>query len=193
MGIYLVSVAADDWDDEEVLQPTARALSAELTRLKLPPLAPPRPYDFVPGSGTTFEEKLNRPMGSFSTLCRTQPDGQDHTDALLGWELLLPISLPRPIELRVPSLHPDTTIAQSAHTVLAAAQTLADQLALPPQIPAYCDNLNLTNWFAGTEVQRAAQTHPGPWQDNLDAAFYTAVYLRAAEHSLRNACPLHYS
>lgn len=193
MGIYLVSIAADDWDDEEVLKPTAQALTAELTRLKLPPFMPPQPQNFAPGSGTTFEEKLNRPMDSFSTLCRRQADGQDHTDALLGWELLLPITLPQPIELRVPSLHPGTTIAQSAHTVLTVARTLADQLALPPQIPAYCDNLDLTNWFTSTEVQRSAATHPGPWHDDLDAAFYTAMYLRAAEHSLRNACPLHYS
>ncbi|WP_371648710.1 MULTISPECIES: hypothetical protein [unclassified Streptomyces] len=193
MGIYLVSIGSEDWDDEEVLKPTARALTTELRRLKLPPLTPPPPHAFVPGSGTTFEEKLNRPMDSFSALCRAQPDGQDRSDALLGWDLLLPITLPEPIELRVPSPHGDITIAHSAATVLAAAQTLARQLALPPQTPAYCDNLNLTNWFDSPEAQRAAETHPGPWQDNLDAAFYTAMYLRAAEHSLRNACPLHYS
>ncbi|MEV6550929.1 hypothetical protein AB0M57_19785 [Streptomyces sp. NPDC051597] len=192
MGIYLVSITPDDWDDEEVLEPTARALTAELAHLGLPPLMPPRRHGFVPGSGTTFEEKLNRPMGSFGALCERQPDGLDYSNTLLGWDLLLPIALPHPIELRV-APHGDPTIAQSAHTVLAATQTLARQLALPPQIPAYCDNLDLTNWFTGTEIQRAAATHPGPWQNDLDAAFYTAVYLRAAEHSLRNACPLHYS
>ncbi|MFK8905838.1 hypothetical protein [Streptomyces sp. YS-3] len=193
MGIYLVSISADDWDDDEVLKPTAQALAAELKRLGLPPFLPPQPRNFAPGSGTTFEEKLNRPMDSFSSLCRTQANGQDHTGALLDWELLLPITLPHPVELRAPSPHDETTIAQSAHTVLAIARTLADQLALPPQIPAYCDNLALTNWFTSTEVQRSAKTHPGPWYDDLDAAFYTAMYLRAAEHSLRNACPLYYS
>lgn len=193
MGIYMVSVTAEDWDDEEVLKPTAQALAAELARLGLPPLVPPPTHSFVPGSGTTFEEKLNRPMDSFHHLCRTQPDGRDLADTLLGWELLLPIRLPHPIELRAPSFDRDTTIVASAHTVLAAARTVADQLALPPQVPPYCDNLELTNWFTSGEVQRAAATHPGPWQHDLDAAFYAAMYLRAAEHSLRTTCPLQYS
>lgn len=188
MGIYLVSIGSEDWDDEEVLKPTARALTTELRRLKLPPLTPPPPHAFVPGSGTTFEEKLNRPMDSFSALCRAQPDGQDRSDALLGWDLLLPITLPEPIELRVlasrrhhdrpfrrhrPCRRSDAgpTTGTSPADAGVLRQPQPHQLVRQPRGPA------------------SSRNAPGPWQDNLDAAFYTAMYLRAAEHSLRNACP----
>jgi hypothetical protein len=38
-----------------------------------------------------------------------------------------------------------------------------------------------------------ASRRPGPWSADLDAAFYVALHLRAAQHALRRSCPLVYS
>ncbi|MFJ6567708.1 hypothetical protein ACIQNU_09810 [Streptomyces sp. NPDC091292] len=56
-----------------------------------------------------------------------------------------------------------------------------------PGVPRYCDNLGL--WLDEVE---AVTDPPGAWAQDLDAAFYTALYLRAAEHALRQRCPVNY-
>ncbi|MFF2197850.1 hypothetical protein [Streptomyces sp. NPDC058157] len=192
MGTYLCSVDADDWSDDEILGPVALLLGSELGRRGLALGAPPPPADFVPQSGTSFEEKLYRPMRSFEALCRAQPDGEECCEALLGWDLLIPVDFEGALTLPVPSAYSDTTTVHSAHRTLAAAQRLAARLALPPQLPRHCDNLDLGNWFDDAAVAQAAAAHPGAWADDLDAAFYTALYLRAAEHALRWQCPMSY-
>ncbi|MEU3315394.1 hypothetical protein ABZ743_22320 [Streptomyces sp. NPDC006662] len=192
MGIYVCSVGAGDWSDEDVLRPTARALDAELSRLGLPACAPPAAAEFVPRSGMSFEEKMYRPLQTFEDLCRAQSDGQDSYDALLGWDLLVPVDFEDSLTLPVPAPYSENTTVRSAHRALRAAKRLAVRLALPPQVPHGGDNLALGNWFDSPARAEAAVSHPGPWAEDLDAAYYTALYLRAAEHSLRRRCPLHY-
>ncbi|WP_405016711.1 hypothetical protein OHV05_06060 [Kitasatospora sp. NBC_00070] len=177
MGIYLVSTDPDDWADDEVLRPTALALDAELARRGLAPFA------FSPGRG--FEEKLYRPLAGYDRLADALTPGQSP----LEWDLLLPVDLPEPFVLPVSSSYSDTTTVRGAGQVLATARTLAEALALPlAHIPADCGNLDLCAWFDSPAVS----AHPGPWQDDLDTAFYAALYLRAAEHALREGCPMHY-
>ncbi|MFJ7206967.1 hypothetical protein ACIQWR_25975 [Streptomyces sp. NPDC098789] len=189
MGIYVCGVGSDDWSDEEVLGPTARALAAELRRRGLDPCPQPSPR---PRSGASFEEKLNRPLGTFEDLCRQDPAGEECYDALLGWDLLVPVAFDGAFELPVPSPYDDVTTVRSAHAARAAAQRLSDRIALPPQVPRHGGNLALTNWFDGPAVADAAATHPGPWSRATDAAFHAALYLGAAEHAIRHSCPMHY-
>ncbi|GAA0271381.1 hypothetical protein GCM10010302_06200 [Streptomyces polychromogenes] len=194
MGIYLCSVDADAWSDDDVLGPAARLLDGELVRRGLPRCTPPPAAGLGQGSGsgTWFEEKMYRPMRTFEELCRAQPDGDECCEALLGWDLLIPVDFIGAITLPVSGPYSDTTTVHSAHRVLGAARGLASRLALPPQVPSRCDNLDLGNWFGGPAAAEAAAAHPGPWTQDLDAAYYTALYLRAAEHSLRRQCPMNY-
>lgn len=39
-------------------------------------------------------------------------------------------------------------------------------------------------------AERPAARRPGPWAVDLDTACYVALYLRAAQHSLRRGCPV---
>ncbi|WP_229698427.1 hypothetical protein [Wenjunlia tyrosinilytica] len=188
MGIYLVGIDSRDWLDGEVLGAVAVALDAELERRGWEGFTAPEPGG--PGAGVSFEEKMNRPIDSFADLCRKQAGGPD---ALLDWDLLIPVEFDGALVLPVPSDHDDTTTVRSAHRALDAARRLADGMALPPGIPRTSGNLDIVNWFDGPAVGEAVGTYPGPWSGDLDAAFYTAVYLRAAEHSLRRECPIAYS
>lgn len=192
MGIYLCSVNADEWSDDDILGPAARLLDSELARRGLPRCTPPPAADLGHGAGTWFEEKMYRPMGTFEALCRAQPDGDEYCEALLGWDLLIPVDFEGAITLPVSGPYSDTTTVHSAHRVLGAARGLASRLALPPQVPRQCDNLDLGDWFDSPAVAEAATTHLGAWTQDLDAAYYTALYLRAAEHSLRRQCPMNY-
>ena len=71
--------------------------------------------------------------------------------------------------------------------------SMASAIALPPMLPAAYTNLGLTCWFLDGQAKETAAARPGPWADDLDAAFYVALYLRAAQHSLRRGCPIVYS
>jgi len=53
-----------------------------------------------------------------------------------------------------------------------------------------CDNLDLTMWFLDGPARELAARRDGLWTEDLEAAFYVAVYLRAAQHSLRRGCPV---
>ncbi|SFN42180.1 hypothetical protein SAMN04487980_1019127 [Streptomyces sp. cf124] len=199
MGIYLVSVDAEDWfgeeeDEEEGRGRVAAALNEELARRGL------RPYDSVPGrtdlvrgSGLAFEEKLVPPMDGFVTLCGAHLT-REETETLLGWTVLVPLSLEEDIRLDdVESGYTDETVVAGAPQVLALAERLAAAVELPTaEVPEMCDNLDLTMWFLDGPAKRLAATRPGPWADDLDMAFYVALYLRAAQHSIRRACPIVY-
>lgn len=194
MGIYLVSNAADDWCDEHVLGETANAINDELARRGQQPFTAPPPADFARGSGTMFEEKLYRPMTGFEALCQAHRNEYDCQDALLDWVILLPVPLDEPIVLDIPSTVDDVTTVRSAHAARAAARHLASVIALPLQVPAHCDNLEIGLWFDDhNAVAEAAATHSGLWLADLDTAFYVAMYLRAAEHALLRQCPISYS
>jgi hypothetical protein len=198
MGIYLVSVGAQEWfdtEDEGGRGALAAALGAELSRRGLPPYesVPQAPERLVRGAGLAFEEKLVPPMDGFDALCRAQLSQQEY-ELLCGWSLLVPFALDEEIRLPTETSYADTTVVAGAPQVLALAERLASAVDLPvDEIPAACDNLDLTMWFLDGEAQRCAAARPGLWAEDLDAAFYVALYLRAAQHSLRRGCPLVYS
>ncbi|OQR63939.1 hypothetical protein B6E66_11365 [Streptomyces maremycinicus] len=189
MGVYLVDVSADDWSTagEEGHGEVATALNAELARRGLPPFAPEGG-----GAPGRFEEKLSPPMDGFDALCRERLTPQER-HALLDWSVLVPIALDEAVPLPVGSAYTDETLVVAAPYVLALAERLAGALGLPLDlVPARPGNLGLTFWFLEGEAEEAAATRPGPWTEDLATAFYTALYLRAAQHSLRHARPMTY-
>ncbi|MDH6546883.1 hypothetical protein [Streptomyces sp. SAI-041] len=199
MGIYLVSVGAREWfdadEDEGGRGALAAALDEELSRRGLPPYAsvPEEPERAVRGAGLSFEEKLVPPMDGFGALCLAHLS-QEEYEVLCGWSLLVPFALEEEIWLPVENSYADTTMVTGAPRVLALAERLARAVGLPvDQIPEACDNLDLTLWFLDGEAKRVAAARPGPWAEDLDAAFYVALYLRAAQHCLRRGCPIVYS
>ncbi|MGI5380127.1 hypothetical protein ACQEV2_38955 [Streptomyces sp. CA-251387] len=196
MGIYLVSVGAQEWfgEGEDGRGDVAAALNEELGRRGLPPYTSvPEEAEFVRGSGTAFEEKLVPPMDGFAALCRTHLS-RAAQELLLGWTVLVPLSLDEEIRLPVESAYDLTTTVAGAPQVLALAERLAAAVELPSDgIPATSDNLELTGWFLDGQANDTAATRPGPWSDDLDTAFYVALYLRAAQHSIRRGCPIVYS
>jgi hypothetical protein len=190
MGVYLVSVSPQDWSvpGEDGYGDVASALDTELARRGLPPYAPK-----TPAAQGWFEEKMSPSMDGFVELCRARLSPQEaHT--LLDWALLVPFALEEAVELPVGSAYADETLVVGAPYVLALAERLAAALGLPLDlIPATFGNLELTLWFLEGEAEQAAAHRPGPWAEDLAAAFYTAVYLRAAQYSLRHGCALTYS
>ncbi|WP_030322936.1 hypothetical protein [Streptomyces sp. NRRL B-3229] len=197
MGIYLVSVGAREWfdtDEEEGRAAVATGLNEELRRRGLPSYeSVPEDTELVRGSGTRFEEKLVPPIDGFVRLAHAHL-GPSEPETLLDWSVLVPVSLDEEIELPVESSYSDTTVIAGAPQVLDMTRRLAEAVRLPlDEIPATCDNLDLTYWFLEGDAERVAAARPGPWAEDLDASFYVALYLRAAEHSLRQGCPIVYS
>jgi hypothetical protein len=205
MGIYLVSVGAGEWfsegesedEDDDGWGRVASALNEELGRRGLPAYASvPEETAFVRGSGAAFQEKLIPPMDGFGRLCDAHLT-REETETLLGWTVLVPLSLDEDIRLDVESRYDsgdvESTMVAGAPQVLALAERLAAVVGLPAETPQMCDNLDLTMWFLDGAAKRLAATRPGPWSDDLDTAFYVALYLRAAQHSLRRGCPIVYS
>ncbi|MEU6348500.1 hypothetical protein ABZ896_04150 [Streptomyces sp. NPDC047072] len=198
MGIYLVSVGAREWfdDGEEEGQGAVTAgLNEELRRRGLSPYEslPEEPERSIRGSGLSFEEKLVPSMDGFLGLIREHL-GPSDAEAFLDWSVLVPVSLDTPVELSVESAYSETTVVAGAPQLLPLAQRLAEAVRLPLDlIPGTCDNLDLTMWFLDGPAKDTAAARPGPWGDDLDAAFYVAMYLRAAQHSIRRNCPLVYT
>jgi hypothetical protein len=195
MGVYLVDVGAEEWfgEGEEGRAEIAAGLNAELVRRGLPRYdSVPEAADFVRGSGRSFEEKMVPSMNGFLALCGAHLSDAE-TDRLCGWSVLVPVSLDEEIELPVESSYSDDTVIAGAPQVLAIAEKLATAVDLPPEAPEMCDNLDLTCWFLDGPAKELAAARPGPWGEDLDASFYVAVYLRAAQHSLRRGCPMVYS
>ncbi|WP_367319172.1 hypothetical protein [Streptomyces sp. HUAS ZL42] len=195
MGIYLVSVAAQEWfeESEDGRGQLASALNEELSRRGLPPyLSVPEETGFVRGSGTQFEEKLVPPMDGFGALCRARLTREEE-ETLCGWSVLVPFPLDEEIWLDMGTSYTEETMVAGAPQVLALAERLATAVELPTElIPAACDNLDLTMWFLDGAAKDVAAARPGPWSDDLDASFYVALYLRAAQHSLRRGAPILY-
>ncbi|MFF4255598.1 hypothetical protein ACFY1L_30755 [Streptomyces sp. NPDC001663] len=191
MGIYLVSVDAREWssDDEEEggKGAIASALNAELGRRGLPP------YESVAREEPAgwFEEKLSPPMDGFAALCRAHLTPREQ-ETLGDWSVLVPVSLDEEIRLPIGSAYTDTTVIAGAPQVLALAERLADVIELPADVPETSQNLGLTFWFLEGEAKELAAARPGPWSEDLDTAFYVALYLRAAQYSLRRGCPMVY-
>ncbi|MFG2374031.1 hypothetical protein ACGFY9_21455 [Streptomyces sp. NPDC048504] len=194
MGVYLVDVDAQEWFSEDTGEggkgAIAKGLDAELARRGLPPYA----YGSVPERdfGSAFEEKLSPSMQGFDALCRTQLTPAEH-ELIGGWSVLVPVSLNEEIRLPIGSAYTDETVIVGAPQVLALAERLAAALELPVEIPEASGNLALTFWFLEGEAEQFAAARPGRWSEDLDTAFYVSLYLRAAQHSLRQGCPMTYS
>ncbi|MFE5484673.1 hypothetical protein [Streptomyces sp. NPDC056527] len=196
MGIYLVSVGAEDWfgEEEEGWGEVSSALNHELRRRGLPPYeAVPDEVEFVRGSGQAFEEKLIPSMDGFVALCEAHLS-PEQVETLCGWTVLVPLSLDEDVRLPVDtSFTESSTMVAGAPQVLAIAERLASVIELPPETPEMCDNLDLTMWFMDGAAKELAAARPGAWSKDLDAAFYVALFLRAAQHSIRRGCPIAYS
>ncbi|MER5401751.1 hypothetical protein [Streptomyces sp. NPDC002599] len=196
MGLYLISVCAEDWftEGEDGWGETATALNHELRRQGLPPYeSVPEEADFVRGSRQSFEEKMVPSMDGFVALCRAHLSREDE-ETFYGWTVLVPFSLDETIRLPLGSGYAEaSTVVAGAPQVLAIAERLAAAIGLPAETPRMCHNLDLTMWFMDGAAKRLAAARPGPWSDDLDAAFYVALMLRAAQHSVRRGCPMAYS
>ena len=131
-------------------------------------------------------------MDGFAALCRAHLTPAEQ-QTLSDWSVLVPVSLDEEIRLPIASGYTDTTVIAGAPQVLALAQRLATILGLPAEVPEEAGNLGLTFWFLEGEAEALAATRPGPWSEDLDTAFYVALYLRAAQHSMRHGCPVAYS
>ncbi|MEV5486738.1 hypothetical protein AB0L47_01750 [Streptomyces bobili] len=191
MGVYLVSIEAREWfgEGEGGHGAVASAFDGELRRRGLPP------YEPGPGTGGSwFEEKLSPSMKAFDAFCRDRLTEAER-ETFYGWTVLVPLSVEEPIRLPVGSAYADETVVAGAPQVLALGERLAGILGLPlDAIPATGANLELLLWFMeGDQVARTAAARPGPWAEDLDTAFYVALYLRAAQYALRYGCPVTYS
>ncbi|MFD5268231.1 hypothetical protein [Streptomyces sp. NPDC058335] len=192
MGVYLVSIDAREWFGEDEGAgghgAAASALDDELRRRGLPP--------YEPGAGAGggwFEEKVSPSMKGFDAFCRDRLTEAER-EIFYGWTVLVPLSLEEPIPLPVGSAYTDETVIAGAPQVLALGERLAGILGLPlDAIPATGANLELSLWFMEDQVRRTAAARPGAWAEDLDTAFYVAVYLRAAQYALRYGCPITYS
>ncbi|MER6678942.1 hypothetical protein [Streptomyces sp. NPDC000983] len=193
MGVYLVSVGAEEWfdDGEDGWGEAASAINAELRRRGLPPYVDvPLETDFAPGSGQAFEEKLSSSMAGFLALCQTHLS-QEESDILCGWTVLVPFSLDEEIWLPIDSDDHESMVV-GAPQVLLLAEKLAAAIDLPAETPATCDNLDLSMWFRH-QAKELAATRTEPWIRDLDTAFYVALFLRAAQHAIRRGCPIVYT
>ncbi|MEU6986436.1 hypothetical protein ABZ946_23890 [Streptomyces sp. NPDC046324] len=193
MGMYLVGVGAEEWfgDEEGGWGEAASALNTELGRRGLPPYEDvPPATDFAPGSGQAFEEKMAPSMTGLLALCQAHLS-REETEILCGWTVLVPISLDEEIWLPIDSADYDSMVA-GAPQVLRLAEKLAAAIDLPAETPATCDNLDLSTWFR-RQAKGLAATRTGPWSKDLDTAFYVALFLRAAQHSIRRGCPMVYT
>lgn len=150
MGVYLVSVCAEDWstEGEDGWGEIATALNDELRRQGLPPYeSVPEETDFVRGSGQAFEEKMSPSMDGFVALCRAHLSREDE-ETICGWTVLVPFSLDETILLPLGSGYTEaSTAVAGAPQVLAIAERLAAAVGLPAETPHMCDNLDLTMWF----------------------------------------------
>ncbi|MER7728062.1 hypothetical protein [Streptomyces sp. NPDC096323] len=195
MGVYVISVDAQEWFGEgDGWGEIATALNDDLRQRGLPPYeSVPDEQGFVRGSGQAFEEKLISSMDGFDALCEAHLSPEE-TETLSNWSVLVPFSLDEEIRLPIGSAYTESsTMVAGAPQVLAIAQRLATAIELPAETPRMCDNLDLTIWFREGAAKELAAARPGPWARDLDAAFYVALFLRAAEHSVRRGCPIVYS
>ncbi|MEH0635089.1 hypothetical protein ACFU6M_16075 [Streptomyces bottropensis] len=199
MGMYMVSLGRQEWfeageEPEDGWGRVASALNDELRRRGLPAFeSMPEETGFVRGSGLAFEEKLVPPMQGFLRLAEAHLTRAE-TETLCGWTVLVPLSLEEDIRLDgVESGYAESTTVAGAPQVLALAERLAAVVQLPPETPQMCDNLDLTTWLLDGSAAKLTARRPGPWADDLDTAFYVALYLRAAQHALRRGCPIVFS
>lgn len=193
MGVYLVSASTLDLEDESCWPAVFTALAEELEELGVEAeIRIPAHAAHPRGSGYQFEEKLIPAMEGFSALCLKEFGAGDA--AVFDWDLLVPLDFEGVIELQVPSSYSDTTSVRSAQRLLPVARRMAESLGLPDDLPVDCDNLQLTSYFLDLEEDEGSVgASGGRWREDPGTAFYAALFLRAAEHSLGQSCPMFYT
>lgn len=148
MGVYLVSVGAQEWfgGEEDGWGEVTSALNAEFRRRGLPPYedVPPE-TDFAPGSGQAFEEKLTPSMTGFLALSETYLS-REEAEILCGWTVLVPFSLDEEIWLPVDSDDCEP-MAPALPRYYRSPRSWPAAIDLPAETPATCDNLGLSRWF----------------------------------------------
>ncbi|MEU3511573.1 hypothetical protein ABZ733_27495 [Streptomyces longwoodensis] len=187
-----MSVAAQDWSrpGEDGYGDVAAALNVELERRGLPSYELGRAAREAPG---WFEEKVSPSMDGFVALCRMQLTDAE-LSALLDWSVLVPFALEEEIVLPASTAYSgEETAVAGAPQVFTLAERLAGVIGLPVDALPAGGNLALSLWFMEGGAERTAQMRPGLWAEDRDAAFYVALYLRAAQYSLRYGCPMTYS
>lgn len=186
----MVSIDALEWSgmDEDSFGELAAALNRELAGQGLPAYEPvPSEVPFARGSGLAFEEKLARSGDGFGALCEQHLTAEE-IETLTGWSVMVPVALEE-VWLQLRPWDVQESLVVGAAQVLELAERLASAIELPAEVPETRENLDLTVWFL-EQAADVAKTVPGPWSADLDAAFYVALYLRAAQHSLRRGCPM---
>ena len=182
MGVYLYDVDAERWATDPTFVALAPALNEELEARGVPAYAGP-----PPGPGEDFAERFVHPGSVLFRLFARHLPGPAW-DETARWEILVPVDFDGPLHL--PTANPQTPVAVgSAPRVRAAMRRLADIIGLPDDVPATCENLDVSQWFA--EVEWAERpVAPGRWRRDLPGAFSVAMHLRGAEYALRTGRPL---
>ncbi|GIE80685.1 hypothetical protein Aph02nite_66350 [Actinoplanes philippinensis] len=121
MGIYLVSVGADSWAQDECAPLLAEALADR----GLPP------YPGPPAAAGDFEEKLVPSMDAFSAVCERHGAGQ-----FLDASLIVPVDFAGLIELPVENPYDDVTKVFSAQRLRVLMAPIAAEAGLPAVLPA---------------------------------------------------------
>jgi hypothetical protein len=177
VGAYLVSIDEAEWRRQREQSPVS--LAARVESALAARRYPTGPFGTAP---FTFEEKLYRDLGAFNRLVCDElgeHDGRDgEPPAFVGAaaEIFVPIPFAGLIIADGPGVYdPEGLVIASSHTLLKQAQRLAASIDLCPDIPAG-KNLEIGLWFDE--------------YDDDNAAFYVALFLRAAEHSVAHRVPL---
>lgn len=163
MGVGLVSVDNDEWRREREEHGSIAARVE--TRLGASLTLGTEPF--------RFEEKLYRYMGGFNVLAREEIGTyeDDETPRFVGnlAEVFVPVPFDGVIHIGGDGIYADELVIASSHALLQEAQKLAAAVALREDIPRG-NNLEIGRWFDEND------------DDNV--AFYVALFLRAAEHSV---------
>ncbi|MFU8872728.1 hypothetical protein [Micromonospora sp. SL4-19] len=165
MGIYLVDIGPDSWAQDEVTYGIRSLLDGALAERGLGPY--PGPPREVP-SEESFEEKISPEMDGFAELC-----ARHGAEEVLDATLFIPVSFDGLITLPAGNAYDEEqTHVLSSHRLRDAVAPMAAEIGLPADLPR-----------GGLALSTSIED---------PVTFYVAVYLQAAEHSLRHGCPIGY-
>jgi len=191
MGVYLVSANSEHLEDGSPWIDVFTMLDEAFTEMGIDNGIQIPVYRHQPrGTRRVFEEKLIFSGDGFDELCRRELSSGDAE--VFNWDVLVPVDFEGAIELPLKNYYSQTTTVRCAQRILPVAMRLTAAIELPAEVPEYCDNLQLTSFFGDFEERgyAASVNLAGPWRDDLDMAFHVALFLRAAEHSIRLRCPM---
>lgn len=196
VGVYLRSIDGLEWfgDEADGFGYLAAGVNEELWRRGLPAFTSvPEAAPYGRSSGLEFEEKLVPQIESFVALCEEHLSAEE-IETLCAWTFMVPVSLEEEIWLPIPADAAHEEMIAGAPQVLALAERMAAVLGLPVEARETGDGRNaLTAWFLDGSAKELAGPSRAAWATDLDAAFYVAVFLRAARFSLRHGRPIRYS